>query len=87
MSKIIFAEDGWDDYLYWQTQDRKKLQKINKLLKSISRDGVLSGEGKPEKLRHKEGEYSRRIDDANKLVYEVSDDKITVKACRGHYDD
>mgnify|MGYP002857771318 CR=1 FL=1 len=87
MSKIIFAEDGWDDYLYWQTQDRKKLQKINKLLKSISRDGVLSGEGKPEKLRHKEGEYSRRIDDANRLVYEVSDDKITVKACRGHYDD
>ncbi|MBP3771960.1 MAG: Txe/YoeB family addiction module toxin [Treponema sp.] len=87
MSKIIFAEDGWDDYLYWQTQDRKKLQKINKLLKSISRDGVLSGEGKPEKLRHKEGEYSRRIDDENRLVYEVSDDKITVKACRGHYDD
>lgn len=87
MSKIIFAEDGWDDYLYWQTQDRKKLQKINKLLKSISRDGVLSREGKPEKLRHKEGEYSRRIDDANRLVYEVSDDKITVKACRGHYDD
>mgnify|MGYP002626162892 CR=1 FL=1 len=87
MSKIIFTETGFSHYLYWQNQDRKTLQKINKLLKSISRDGVLSGEGKPEKLRHKEGEYSRRIDEANRLVYEVSEDKITVKACRGHYDD
>ena len=87
MSEITFSEEGWDDYIYWQTQDKKTVQKINKLLKSISRDGALRGESKPEKLKHKEGEYSRRIDKENRLVYEFSEDKITVKACRGHYED
>ena len=58
MSKIIFTEIGFSHYLYWQGQDKKTLKKINKLLQSISRDGVLEGEGKPEKLKHKEGEYS-----------------------------
>ncbi|WP_296091313.1 Txe/YoeB family addiction module toxin [uncultured Treponema sp.] len=87
MSDITFSEEGWDDYIYWQTQDKKTVQKINKLLKSISRDGALRGEGKPEKLKHKEGEYSRRIDKENRLVYEFSEDKITVKTCRGHYED
>ena len=86
MSSIVFTEIGFTHYLYWQNQDRKTLQKINKLLKSIERDGVLKGEGKPEKLKHKKGEYSRRIDEENRLVYEFSDDKITVKACRGHYE-
>lgn len=62
-------------------------QKINKLLKSIDRDGALKGEGKPEKLKHKKGEYSRRIDDENRLVYEFGAEQITVKSCRGHYDD
>lgn len=87
MSEITFSEEGWDDYIFWQTQDKKTVQKINKLLKSISRDGALRGEGKPEKLKHKEGEYSRRIDKENRLVYEFSEDKITVKTCRGHYED
>ena len=87
MSKILFAEEGWGDYVYWQNQDRKTLKKINKLLQSIARDGVLSGEGKPEKLKHKDGEYSRRIDSENRLVYEFSNDQITVKSCRGHYED
>lgn len=87
MSEITFSEEGWDDYIYWQTQDKKTVQKINKLLKSISRDGALHGEGKPEKLKHKEGEYSRRIDKENRLVYEFTEDKITVKTCRGHYED
>ncbi len=87
MSKILFAEEGWADYVYWQNQDRKTLKKINKLLQSIARDGVLSGEGKPEKLKHKDGEYSRRIDSENRLVYEFSNDQITVKSCRGHYED
>ena len=87
MSKIIFTEIGFSHQVYWQTQDKKILKKINKLLQSISRDGALEGEGKPEKLKHKEGEYSRRIDDKNRLVYEFSEDKITVKACRGHYED
>lgn len=87
MSRIMFTEIGFSHYIYWQTQDKKTLQKINKLLKSISREGPLEGEGKPERLKHKEGEYSRRIDSENRLVYEFSEDTITVKACRGHYDE
>ena len=87
MSEITFTETGFEHYVYWQAQDKKNLQKINRLLKSITRDGALEGEGKPEKLKHKDGEYSRRIDKENRLVYEFSEDKITVKACRGHYED
>ena len=87
MSEITFSEEGWDDYLYWQTQDKKTLQKINKLLKSISRDGALEGEGKPEKLKQKDGEYSRRIDKENRLVYSMAENKILIKTCRGHYED
>ena len=87
MSEIAFAKEGWEDYIFWQNQDRKTLKKINRLLQSISRDGVLNGEGKPEKLKHKDGEYSRRIDDENRIVYEFENDKITVKACRGHYEE
>ncbi len=86
--KITFAEDGWSEYLYWQTQDKKIVKKINQLLQSIERDGVLQGIGKPEPLKHgKSGAFSRRIDDANRLVYEVSDNQIVVKSCKGHYDD
>lgn len=87
MSEITFSEEGWDDYLYWQSQDKKTLQKINRLLKSISRDGALFGEGKPEKLKHKDSEYSRRIDKENRLVYSMSENKILIKMCRGHYED
>ena len=87
MSSTIFTEEGWSDYLYWQEQDRKTLRKINKLLQSISRDGALNGEGKPEKLKHIEERYSRRIDSTNRLVYKVDDNKITVITCRGHYDE
>ena len=87
MSRIMFTEIGFSHYIYWQTQDKKTLQKINKLLKSISREGPLEGEGKPERLNHKEGEYSRRIDSENRLVYEFSEETITVKACGGHYEE
>ncbi len=87
MSRIMFTEIGFSHYIYWQTQDKKTLQKINKLLKSISHEGPLEGEGKPERLKHKEGEYSRRIDSENRLVYEFSEETITVKACRGHYEE
>ena len=86
--KISFAEDGWSEYLYWQTQDKKILKKINQLLQSIERDGALQGLGKPEPLKYgKSGLFSRRIDEANRLVYEVSDDQIIVKSCKGHYSD
>ena len=87
MSKITFAEEGWDDYLYWQAQDRKIVKRINSLLKSIERDGAMNGIGKPEKLRHREGEYSRRINEADRLVYAVIGDQIIVKSCRGHYEE
>lgn len=84
--KITFAEEGWSEYLYWQTQDKKILKKINQLLQSIERDGALCGIGKPEPLKYgKSGSFSRRIDEANRLVYEISDNQIIVKSCKGHY--
>ena len=86
--KITFAEEGWSEYLYWQTQDKKILKRINQLLQSIERDGVLHGIGKPEPLKYgKSGSFIRRIDEANRLVYEVSDNQIIVKSCKGHYKD
>ena len=86
--KITFAEDGWSEYLYWQTQDKKVIKKINQLLQSIEREGALQGIGKPETLKYgKSGSFSRRIDEVNRLVYEVSDDQIIVKSCKGHYND
>ena len=87
MSQIVFTEKGFEHYIFWQTEDRKTLKRINSLLKSIERDGAMKGTGKPEKLKHKEGEYSRRINDADRLVYEVADKQIIVKSCRGHYED
>ena len=87
MSNIIFTEKGFEHYLYWQTQDRKTLKRINSLLKSIDRDGAMSGIGKPEKMKYRENEYSLRISDTDRLVYEYSDDSIIVKSCRGHYEE
>ena len=87
MAEITFTEIGWEQYIGWQSEDRKTLKKINKLLKSIERDGPMNGEGKPEKLIHYPGSYSRRIDEANRLVYEVSGGQIIIKACKGHYED
>ena len=86
--KITFAEDGWSEYLYWHIQDKKIVKKINQLLQSIERDGALQGIGKPEPLKYgKSGSFNRRIDEVNRLVYEVSDGQIIVKSCKGHYND
>lgn len=75
------------DYLYWQTQDRKTLKKINSLLADIQRSGATAGVGKPEPLKYRTG-YSRRIDEANRLVYEIDElHNIKVLSCRGHYED
>lgn len=87
MSRITFAEKGWEDYLYWQKQDKKTLKKINRLLKSIIREGAESGEGKPELLKYSKGEYSRRIDSENRLVYFMENEQVVVISCRGHYED
>lgn len=82
---ILFTDTGWAQYTEWQGQDKKTIKRINQLLKSIDRDGALQGIGKPELLRHdKSGLYSRRIDEANHLVYEISDNQIILKSCKGH---
>ena len=86
--RLLWEESAWSDYCYWQTQDKKILKKINQLLQSIERDGALHGIGKPESLKYgKSGSFSRRIDESNRLVYEISDNQIIVKSCRGHYKD
>ena len=85
---ILFTDTGWNQYTEWQGQDKKTVKKIKQLLKSIDRDGALQGIGKPELLKHdKSGLYSRRIDEANRLVYEMSGNQIIVKSCKGHYED
>ena len=85
MGKIVFTEQAWQDYLYWQTQDKKTLRRINQLLQDISRNGY-TGIGKPEPLKNDlSGYWSRRIDDVNRLVYRILGDTIEVLQCRGHY--
>lgn len=87
MSKITFAENAWDEYLYWQSQDKKTLKKINNLLKAIQRE-PFTGEGKPEPLKGAwEGKWSRRINEKDRLVYEVQEETIVVIQCKGHYAD
>lgn len=83
---ILFTDTGWNQYTEWQGQDKKTVKKINQLLKSIDRDGALQGIGKPELLKNdKSGLYSRRIDEMNRLVYEMTDNQIIVKSCKGQY--
>lgn len=87
MSKLSFADDAWNEYLYWQMQDRKIIKKINKLLKEVQRT-PFKGDGKPEPLKGANpNTWSRRINKKDRLVYEVSDDGILIKQCKGHYDD
>ena len=86
MNKIWFDEAG-EDYLYWQTQDRKTLKRINSLLRDIERSN-FNGIGKPEPLKGElSGFWSRRIDDTNRLVYRISNGVLEILSCRGHYDD
>lgn len=86
MNKIWFDE-AWEDYLYWQTQDKKTLKRINLLIQDIER-GSFDGIGKPEPLKGElSGFWSRRIDGVNRLVYRIADGKLEILSCRGHYDD
>ena len=83
--KLIFAEKAWEDYLYWQKRDKKNLNRINTLIKEIQRT-PFEGIGKPEPLRYAlSGYWSRRIDEANRLVYAVKDDSILIAQLRYHY--
>lgn len=79
--------DAWEDYTYWQTQDKKTLKRINQLITDMKRD-PFTGIGKPEPLKENlAGLWSRRIDDKNRIVYMVEDEMLLIFACRGHYDD
>ncbi len=82
----VFTDNAWEDYLYWQTTDKKILKKINELLKDIERNGN-EGLGKPEPLRHElEGFWSRRITLEHRLIYQVVGENINIVQCRGHYE-
>lgn len=83
---ITFSPDAWADYLYWQTEDRKTLKRINMLLRELQRDGTLQGLGKAELLRRGKG-MSRRIDDKNRLTYIMENGSLIILSCRGHYED
>ena len=83
----LWSDRAWDDYLYWQSQDKKTLKRINQLIKDIERNGLSEGIGKPEPLRHRKA-GSRRIDETNRLLYDMdADDNLWIIACRGHYED
>ncbi len=89
MADFSFTEKGWEQYVYWQTQDQKTLKKINRLIMDIKRNGALQGIGKPELLKHdKSGLYSRRIDESNRLIYGIDKlQNIRIISCKGHYED
>ncbi len=87
MSRITFSENAWEEYLFWQLQDKRTLKKINALLKAIQQS-PFTGAGKPEALKGmNNGKWSRRINDKDRLVYQLEQDLIIVIQCMGHYDD
>ena len=86
MNDFTFTKEAFEDYLYWQIQDKKTMKRINTLLKDIRSNGAMKGTGKPEKLKYRLG-YSRRIDEANRLVYEIDElQNIKILSCRGYYE-
>jgi len=83
----VWHDEAWEDYLYWQQQDKKTLKRINQLIKDIERNGN-EGIGKPEPLKYyDQGCWSRRIDDTNRLVYFIEGGQIYILQCRTHYGD
>ena len=87
MSKsLLFTDNGWEDYLYWQKEDKKKLKRINSLIEDVRRNGNVSGIGKPEALKgNLQGFYSRRIDSEHRLVYRATAQHVEILQCRYHY--
>lgn len=85
--KLLWEDRAWNDYIYWQGQDKKTLKRVNKLLMDISRN-PFDGIGKPEPLKENlSGLWSRRIDDnGNRIVYYISNDIVHIIACKGHYE-
>lgn len=82
---LSWTDEAWSDYLYWQTQDKKTLKRINRLITDVHRS-PFEGIGKPESLKENlAGFWSRRTDDTNRLAYAVDDKAITIISCRYHY--
>ena len=85
--KKLWTDRAWEDYLYWQGQDRRTLKKVNQLITDIERNGY-TGIGKPEPLRGDlSGWWSRHIDNANRIVYRLKNGNVEIAQCKGHYDD
>jgi toxin YoeB len=83
--KLIFSDQAWEDYLYWQTQDKKMLERINKLIRESQRT-PFEGLGKPEALKHAlSGFWSRRITEEHRMVYKIEDDGLLLAQLRYHY--
>ena len=83
--RLVFAEPAWQDYVYWQTQDKQMLKRINQLIQEIIRE-PFSGIGKPEPLKHAlSGYWSRRINDEHRIVYKVENDALLIAQLRYHY--
>jgi len=83
--KLLFSTQAWEDYLYWQQQDRKVLKRINRLIRDIQRS-PFEGIGKPEALRHSlAGYWSRRITGEQRIVYKIENDKLFIAQLRYHY--
>jgi toxin YoeB len=83
--RLVFADEAWDDYLYWQKQDRRMLERINRLIQEVKRE-PFSGMGKPEPLKHAlAGFWSRRLSDEHRMVYRVHGDALLIAQLRYHY--
>ena len=84
--RIVFSKNAWEDYTSWLRDDKKNLNKINKLIKDIQRT-PFEGKGKPEPLKYDlAGYWSRRINQEHRLVYSIQADEIRIISCRYHYD-
>lgn len=83
--RLVFAEEAWEDYLYWQKQDRRMVERINKLIRETARE-PFAGIGKPEALKHAlAGYWSRRLTDEHRMVYKVEGDALLIAQLRYHY--
>ena len=83
----IWYDQAWEDYLYWQTQDKKILKRINELIKDVERNGLSKGIGKPEPLKgNRQGTWSRRINEKDRLVYRMNNGVLEIIQCKGHYE-
>ena len=84
--RILWDERAWDEYISWQSEDKKTLKRINTLIKDVQRS-PFDGIGKPEALKdNKNGWWSRRIDETNRIVYKVEGENVIIASCKSHYD-